>query len=73
DAVEFLRRLRIIKRAPSFGGTESLAVLPAKSASRFIDAESRSKLGITENLVRLSVGLEDPQDLIEDLSRALET
>ncbi|MEM0341032.1 MAG: cystathionine gamma-synthase family protein [Acidilobaceae archaeon] len=71
DTIEFLLKLKVIKRAPSFGGAESLAVLPARSASRFIDEESRVKLGITENLVRLSVGLEDSKDLIEDLSRAL--
>lgn len=71
DAVSFLKKLKLVKRAPSLGGAESLAVLPAKAASRYIDEDSRRKLGITENLVRLSVGLEDPRDLIEDISRAL--
>ena len=71
DAKRFLRRLRIVKPAPSFGGCESLATIPALSASRWIDAESRRRLGITENLVRLSIGLEDPEDLVEDIDRAL--
>jgi len=70
-AVEFLKKLRVIKRAPSLGGTESLAVLPAKAGSMFIPEEVRLKLGITENLVRLSVGLEHPEDLKEDLDQAL--
>lgn len=70
-AVEFLKKLRVIKRAPSLGGTESLAVLPAKAGSMFIPEEARLKLGITENLVRLSVGLENPEDLKEDLDQAL--
>jgi len=71
DVLSFMKRLKIIKRSPSLGGTESLIVLPAKSASQFIESEYRQKLGITENLVRLSVGLEDVNDIIEDLAQAL--
>ncbi|ADM28151.1 Cystathionine gamma-lyase [Ignisphaera aggregans DSM 17230] len=71
DVLNFIRRLKIIKRAPSLGGTESLIVIPIKAGSMFVDPEDRQKLGITENLVRLSVGLEDPEDLIQDLSQAL--
>ena len=71
DAVSFLRRLKIVKRCPSFGGAESMAVLPIKSAAMFLDPEHRKKLGITENLIRLSIGLEDVNDIIEDISQAL--
>ncbi|MEM1773040.1 MAG: cystathionine gamma-synthase family protein [Desulfurococcaceae archaeon] len=71
DVVNFMKKLKVIKRCPSLGATESMAVLPAKAGSMFIDQEYRAKLGITENLVRLSVGLEDVNDLIEDLSQAL--
>jgi len=71
EAVEFLKKLKVIKRAPSLGGTESLAVLPAKAGSMFIPEDARLRLGITENLVRLSIGLEDPEDLREDLDQAL--
>jgi len=71
DVVGFMKRLRVIKRCPSLGATESMAVLPVKAGSMFINQEYREKLGITENLVRLSVGLEDVNDLIEDLSKAL--
>ncbi len=71
DALNFVKKLMIIKRAPSLGGAESLIVLPVKAGSTFINPEDRQKLGITENLVRLSVGLEDPEDLIKDISQAL--
>ena len=71
DAVRFLKKLRLIKRSPSLGGPETMAIVPVKSAAMFIPPEDRAKLGITDNLIRLSIGLEDPEDLIEDLSRAL--
>jgi len=71
DAKRFLRRLRLIKPAPSLGGCESLATLPALSAAKWIDPEARRRLGISENLVRLSIGLESLEDIIEDLDRAL--
>lgn len=71
DVLSFMKRLKIIKRSPSLGGTESLIVLPSKSASQFIESEYRQKLGITDNLVRLSVGLEDVNDIINDLAQAL--
>lgn len=71
DTIKFLKSLKVIKRCPSLGGTESMAVLPAKAGSMFIEPEDRVKLGITENLIRLSVGLEDVEDLKEDLSQAL--
>jgi len=71
DVVNFLKRLKLVKRCPSLGGTESMAVLPVKAGAMFIEPEHKVKLGITENLVRLSVGLEDVDDIIEDLSQAL--
>ncbi|MEM0453181.1 MAG: cystathionine gamma-synthase family protein [Sulfolobales archaeon] len=71
DTLRFISKLQIIKRTPSLGGTESMAVIPSKAASMFIDPEHRPLLGITDNLVRLSIGLEDVDDLIEDLSQAL--
>jgi cystathionine gamma-synthase len=50
---------------------ESIATYPVASAASPIPEEDRKMLGITEDLVRLSVGLEDPADLIEDLDQAL--
>ncbi len=58
--------------APSLGGTESLITLPAKTSHVGLDSSVRRELGIADGLVRLSVGLEDCDDLIADLRAALE-
>mgnify|MGYP001770641173 CR=1 FL=1 len=72
DAVlKFFKSLRLIIPGPSLGGVESIATYPVASAASPIPEEDRKVLGITEDLVRLSVGLEDVEDLIEDLDRAL--
>jgi cystathionine gamma-synthase len=71
DVIMFMKSLKLIKRCPSLGGTESMAVIPSKAAAKFIDPEHRPKLGITDNLVRISIGLEDVEDIIEDLAQAL--
>jgi len=71
SAKKFLRSLKVIKPSPSLGGCESLASHPASSSHRDLPVGERERLGITENLARLSVGFEDVNDLIEDLDRAL--
>jgi cystathionine gamma-synthase len=71
EAYKVMRKLRVIKPSPSLGGTESLITMPALTAASSLSPEDREALGIDESLLRLSVGLEDPEDLIEDLSRAL--
>ncbi len=68
---EFLRNLKIIKPSPSLGGTESIVTLPSITASRYIDENDKKELGISEKLIRLSVGLEDIDDLINDIEQAL--
>jgi cystathionine gamma-synthase len=70
-ALKFLKSLRLITPGPSLGGVESIATYPVASAAAPIPEEDRKMLGITEDLIRLSVGLEDPVDLIEDLDQAL--
>ena len=70
-AKKFLRSLKVIKPSPSLGGCERLASHPASSSHRDLPAEERKGLGIAECLVRLSVGLEDVNDLIEDIDQAL--
>jgi methionine-gamma-lyase len=60
-----------VKLAVSLGSTESLAEHPASMTHAGVDPAERSKLGIGDNLVRLSVGVEHPSDLIADLGRAL--
>lgn len=66
-----LNELQIFKLAVSLGGTESLVCHPASTTHSGVPQEVRQKVGVTEGLVRLSVGLEHPQDLIEDLRNAL--
>lgn len=68
---KFLDRIRIFQLAVSLGGVESLVCPPALTTHRRLSGSERIKAGIKDNLIRLSVGIEDAQDLIEDLDRAL--
>jgi len=67
----FLKNLKLFSLAESLGGYESLAELPFSMTHASVPAELRAKLGITESFVRLSVGLESVNDLIQDLDAAL--
>jgi cystathionine gamma-synthase len=67
----FIDALRIPYIAPSLGGVESLIEQPALMSYYEMDPEERSAIGITDNLVRLSLGIEDPDDLLADLEQAL--
>ncbi len=69
----FLDALELWRPATTLGDLESLALIPAMTSHRQLSAERRSYMGITESLVRLSVGIENADDLIDDLDRALET
>ncbi|MGC9134510.1 MAG: cystathionine gamma-synthase [Caldisphaera sp.] len=71
ETKDFIKNLKLIKPSPSLGGTESLITLPSITASRYISDNDKKELGISEKLIRLSVGLEDVDDLINDLSQAL--
>ncbi len=71
-AERFLKALRLPVNAPSLGGVESLITRPATSSHAELSREERRRAGISEGLIRLSVGLEAPQDLIRDLDSALE-
>ena len=71
DAKIFLKRLKIFAVAESLGGVESLIELPALMSHTSIPAKEREKLGISDTLIRVSVGLEDVEDLIDDLENAL--
>ena len=70
-AAAFLDRLRVFQLVPSLGGVESGAMAPARSSHRGLGAEERAAAGIADGLIRLSVGIEDPDDLEADLLRAL--
>jgi methionine-gamma-lyase len=64
-------RARVIRRASSLGEIESLFTHPASFSHRGVSAEERARTGIGEGLLRLSIGIEDPVDLIDDLHQAL--
>jgi cystathionine gamma-lyase len=68
----FLSSLHLFTLAESLGGVESLAEVPARMTHASIPPKEREELGISEGLVRLSVGVEDADDLIEDLKKGLE-
>jgi methionine-gamma-lyase len=72
EAFAFLDRLVIAKLAVSLGGTETLASAPAAMTHLSVPAERRQALGITDNLVRISIGVEDPGDLVADFAQALD-
>ncbi|WIG58590.1 MAG: Cystathionine gamma-lyase [Ktedonobacterales bacterium] len=71
DVDTFVRHLRLFALAESLGGVESLCCHPASMTHGSIPAEEREKRGVTDTLLRLSVGIEDADDLIADLDQAL--
>jgi len=70
---QFFGRLHICQLAVSLGGIESLICPPALTTHRRLSKSERIRAGIRDNLVRLSLGIEDAQDLIDDLDQALNT
>lgn len=71
ECFRFLDALKIAKLAVSLGGTETLASHPAAMTHLSVPEKRKAALGITDNLVRISVGIEDPGDLIADFEQAL--
>jgi methionine-gamma-lyase len=71
ECFRFLDALRLVKLAVSLGGTESLASHPASMTHLSVPAERKRRLGIGEDLVRISIGIEDADDLIADFEQAL--
>lgn len=71
DAIKFLESLKVFTLAESLGGVESLANHPALMTHASIPEDKRLEIGISDDLVRLSVGIEDAEDLIADIEQAL--
>ncbi|MBV9572914.1 MAG: aminotransferase class I/II-fold pyridoxal phosphate-dependent enzyme [Acidobacteriales bacterium] len=71
DARRLTESFRLFTLAPSLGGVESLVSIPVLTSHAMISPEQRQKMGVTEQLVRLSVGIENADDLIADLDQAL--
>lgn len=67
----FLRRLKLFRHAPSLGGVDSLASEPRFTSHADMTAEQRARIGVPDGFVRLSVGIEDVEDLLADLEQAL--
>lgn len=72
DTKNFLRHLKIIALAESLGGVESLISQPAAMTHASLTKQERKRIGITDNLLRLSVGIEDVEDLESDLAQAFQ-
>lgn len=72
EAFKFLNALKLVKLAVSLGSTESLAQHPATMTHCSLNDAQKIKIGVTEKLVRISIGVEDPEDLIYDMSQALD-
>jgi len=72
EAFRLLDALQVIKLAVSLGGTETLTSHPASTTHSGVSKETRDRLGISDALIRLSVGIENADDLIADLAAALE-
>lgn len=71
NAVKFFNRLKLFYRAESLGAVESLVCHPATMTHASVPREEREKFGLTDGLIRLSIGIEDYEDLIKDISQAL--
>jgi cystathionine gamma-synthase len=72
DARRVSEAMKLFTLATSLGGVESLVSIPVLTSHAMISAQQRAQMGVTEQMVRLSVGIENVDDLIEDLERALE-
>jgi len=71
DATRVADRLKLFALAPSLGGVESLVTQPCTTTHHWLTPEERARRGISDAMLRLSIGLEDTQDLIADLNQAL--
>jgi cystathionine beta-lyase/cystathionine gamma-synthase len=71
DARRLAESLNLFTLAPSLGGVDSLVTIPVLTSHAMISAEHRQKMGVTEQLIRLSVGIENADDLIADLEQGL--
>ena len=71
DTIRFTESLRVSTLGGSLGAVETLVVQPASMTHTQLSPRERKAMGITDTLIRVSVGIEDPEDLIEEFDRAL--
>ena len=72
DATEFRKALKLIKSSMSLAGVESTVLSPTQTSHALLSEEARFKQGIADGLIRFSIGIEEPEDLIADIEQALE-
>ena len=70
-SLDFIQKLKLFYNGGSLGGVESLITRPAQTSHSGLTPQEREALGITDDLIRISVGIEDYNDLISDLQQAL--
>ena len=71
-AIAVCNRVKLMALAESLGGVETLICHPASMTHASVPPERRAAIGLTDSMVRISAGVEDPQDLIDDLAQALD-
>ena len=71
DAVAFQKSLKLIKPSMSLAGVESTILMPSLTSHSLMSAKERESIGIAQNLLRFSVGIENPEDIIADIEQAL--
>ncbi|MEZ4803512.1 MAG: PLP-dependent aspartate aminotransferase family protein [Gelidibacter sp.] len=71
DAMKFQKELKLIKSSMSLAGVESTVLSPHKTSHALLTQEERDSIGVTDNLIRFSVGIESKQDLIDDIEQAI--
>jgi len=71
-AANFLKKVRLCALAESLGGVETIITHPATMTHAAIPLEQRARIGVTDGLVRISVGIEDVEDIIADLEQAMQ-
>lgn len=72
DATKFRKALKLIKSSMSLAGVESTVLSPTQTSHALLSEEDRMKQGISDGLIRFSIGIEEPEDLIQDIQQALE-
>ena len=71
DCLSFLNRLQVVIKSSNLGDTRTLAIPVAQTIFHELGAERRREMGIADSLIRLSVGIEDSEDLLADFAQAL--
>jgi cystathionine gamma-synthase/methionine-gamma-lyase len=72
EVFRFMDRLKLVVRATSLGDVHTMLLYPAMSSHRDVSPKQRQRMGIKDNLLRLSVGIENTEDILADLAQAMD-